>query len=177
VVRAPSAPRVLTIYCAQTWIHGRQRHRGCSRPPRVWSHCSQYPQPADRIESHPRHRRANRRSPPMPDGCRYLSAINRDPFFQPPANGPHKRTHTGKTTESATVAGLLRPPHVGRDVFEMAAACLAAMWSPITGSQCDDSVLRYNEREGTARTVQSIESEPGHTSGTGRQRRVALQRT
>ena len=55
--------------------------------------------------------------------------------------------------------------------FEMAAACLA-MWS-----QCDDSELRYNEREGTARTVQSIESEQGHTSGSGRQRRHGLTRS
>ncbi len=49
--------------------------------------------------------------------------------------------------------------------FELAAACLA-MWS-----QRDDSELRLNEREGTARTVQSIESEQGHTSVSGRQRR------
>jgi hypothetical protein len=46
------------------------------------------------------------------------------------------------------------------------------MWS-----QCDDSELRYNEREGTARTVQSIESEQGHTSGSGRQRRHGLTRS
>ena len=38
----------------------------------------------------------------------------------------------------------------------------------ITGSQCDDSELRYNEREGTARTVQSIESEPGQYLGHGK---------
>jgi hypothetical protein len=55
--------------------------------------------------------------------------------------------------------------------FEMAAACLA-MWS-----LCDDSVLRYNEREGTARTVQSIESEQRHTSGSGRQRPHGLTRS
>ena len=46
----------------------------------------------------------------------------------------------------------------------------------ITGSQCDDSELR-NEREDTARTVQSIDSEPGHTSGSGRQRRHGLNGT
>ena len=47
----------------------------------------------------------------------------------------------------------------------------------ITGSQCDNSELRYNEREDTARTVQSIDSEPGHTSGSGRQRRHGLNGT
>ncbi len=47
----------------------------------------------------------------------------------------------------------------------------------ITGSQCEDSELRYDEREDTARTVQSIDSEPGHTSGSGRQRRHGLNGT
>ena len=56
-------------------------------------------------------------------------------------------------------------------IFVMAAACLA-MWS-----QCDDSELRYNEREGKARTVQSIESEQGHTSDSGGQLRHGLTRS
>jgi hypothetical protein len=54
-------------------------------------------------------------------------------------------------------------------IFEVAAGCLA-MWS-----QCDDSELRFNEREGTARTVQSIESEQGRTSVLGRQLRHGLE--